>query len=252
MSAEHRTVLAAFSDAVGRHGPQPLLTWYDGSTGERVELSAATADSWVTKVANLVSDELLVDPGSTAHVALPPHWQTVVSALGCWAAGLTLTADATADLAVVGPPQAHDPDTVRSEHVLASALLPLGGAFTEPLPAGWLDFATDVPPQPDEIVAPVPVRPEDPAVVGGQEVVSHGDLVEQVRALAEAVSWTPGARALVHGDLANLGADRGFDVLRLALVAVVENGSVVLGNGLDEQTLPVVVEQEGVTLTLDA
>jgi acyl-CoA synthetase (AMP-forming)/AMP-acid ligase II len=41
------------------------VTFYDDRTDERVELSAWTFDNWVAKTANLLRDDLAVEPGST-------------------------------------------------------------------------------------------------------------------------------------------------------------------------------------------
>jgi len=69
-----------------------MLTWYDGQTGERTELSGATLGNWVAKTANLLVDGCGLGPGDAAAVDLPPHWQTAAILLGCWTAGLTVTA----------------------------------------------------------------------------------------------------------------------------------------------------------------
>ena len=37
-----------------RDGTRPLLTWYDDASGERIELSVATAANWAAKTANLL------------------------------------------------------------------------------------------------------------------------------------------------------------------------------------------------------
>ncbi|MBB5870280.1 uncharacterized protein (TIGR03089 family) [Allocatelliglobosispora scoriae] len=77
---------------------QPRLTWYDDATGERTELSTATLANWTNKTANLLVDGLGLGPGSTAVVALPPHWQTAAVLLGCAAAGVRVVDTGTADV----------------------------------------------------------------------------------------------------------------------------------------------------------
>lgn len=67
-----------------------MLTWYDGATGERTELSGATLGNWVAKTANLLVDGCGLGAGDLAVVDLPPHWQTAAILLGCWTAGLTI------------------------------------------------------------------------------------------------------------------------------------------------------------------
>ena len=47
---------ALLATARDRDPARPLVTHYDDSTGERVELSATTLDNWVAKTANLLQD----------------------------------------------------------------------------------------------------------------------------------------------------------------------------------------------------
>lgn len=87
------TIAAIFHKRVLADPARPLLTWYDGSTGERTELSGATLGNWVSKTANLLVDGCGLAPGETAVVDLPPHWQTAAILLGCWTAGLSVVAE---------------------------------------------------------------------------------------------------------------------------------------------------------------
>src|SRR5687767_11300870 len=88
---------ALLATARDRDPARPLLTHYDDSTGERVELSATTLDNWVAKTANLLQDEFDVGPGSTVAVALPVHWQTAAVLLGAWSCGATVVDTAAED-----------------------------------------------------------------------------------------------------------------------------------------------------------
>jgi hypothetical protein len=69
--------------ALRRDPARPLLTWYDDATGERVELSVATAANWAAKTANFLLEE------DIRAVRLKPadHWLAAVVALGAWTAG---------------------------------------------------------------------------------------------------------------------------------------------------------------------
>src|SRR3954467_5186172 len=80
-----------------RDPARPLVTFYDDSTGERVELSATTLDNWVAKTANLLQEEFDVGPGSTVAVALPVHWQTAAVLLGVWSCGAAVLDTAVED-----------------------------------------------------------------------------------------------------------------------------------------------------------
>src|SRR2546423_15345338 len=73
--------------AAGADSARPFVTFYDDATGERVELSVATLDNWVAKTANLLQDELAVEPGERVAVLLPAHWQAQGWLLACWSVG---------------------------------------------------------------------------------------------------------------------------------------------------------------------
>ena len=51
-------------------GSAPLLTYYDVSSGERVELSAISFGNWVDKTSNLLVDELAVIEGDAISMPL--------------------------------------------------------------------------------------------------------------------------------------------------------------------------------------
>ena len=57
---------------------QPLLTYYDMATGERVELSSTTTANWVAKTSNFLVDDLDAEPGTRIRIGLPSHWLTAV------------------------------------------------------------------------------------------------------------------------------------------------------------------------------
>jgi uncharacterized protein (TIGR03089 family) len=125
---------------------QPLVTFYDDATGERTELSVKTFANWVSKTANLYADELMLDPGDTIAISLPPHWLTPVFLAAAWTCGLHVTVDtAHADVAVVGP----DGLDATSGTTLACALTPFATPFREPLPSGVLDHGVLWPAQSD-------------------------------------------------------------------------------------------------------
>lgn len=126
---------------------QPLLTFYDDGTGERTELSVKTFANWVSKTANLLTDELMLDAGDAIRIDLPPHWLGPVFLGAAWSAGLDVGADA--DVVVVGP----DGLDTRARTVLACALHPFALPFPDPLPAGVLDHGVLWPSQSDVFAA---------------------------------------------------------------------------------------------------
>ncbi len=240
--------MSAFVDPLGALGAlvrqaagRPLLTYYDTDSGERIELSVATTDNWVTKIANLLADELQLDHGDRIAIELPTHWQTAVVALGAWAAGLTIvTPTDGVDIRVVGPDavsaSGRQPST---ELVLACSLRPLAGRFMTPLPAGWLDFAVEVPPQPDSLVEPRPMA--DPAVVL-PEPLSPADVLRRGHESAAAAGLVAGGRLLTDHSPAH------HDGLTGGLVACLAVGaSLVLVTETTDEARAAVAEQERVT-----
>jgi len=73
-----------------RDAARPLLTWYDDATGERIELSVATAANWAAKTANLLADEYGLGPGDSIALTPSSHWLSVVVLLGAWTAGVAV------------------------------------------------------------------------------------------------------------------------------------------------------------------
>ena len=183
-----------FRAAVTRDGARPFLTYYDDVSGERIELSAVTTANWVAKTANLLVDEYDLEAGETVAIGLPPHWLGVVWALSTWSAGATVTTGEGA-LAITGPDFA-----IRgARETIASALLPLGGRFREPLPAGVHDYGAEVYNHPDLFVPFDPPAPASPAYDGR----SHADLISTAEPIADRVLTTtdlvgpPGIETLV-------------------------------------------------------
>jgi uncharacterized protein (TIGR03089 family) len=236
------TVIDALARALAVEPGRPLVTFYDGSSGERVELSVTTFDNWVNKIANLFADELMLDPGNDVRVRLPTCWQSTVVLLGAWTSGLRVTADdSDVDASVVGP-DAVEPGATLGGQVVACSLRPLGGPFTEPLPPGWLDFAFAVPSQPDALLAPVTVEPDDVALVTATTELSHLALVARGVETATEVGLWSGGRLLTD---ANPADPR--DVGTALVAPLVNGGSVVLVTNCDEAARSSIAEQERVT-----
>jgi uncharacterized protein (TIGR03089 family) len=245
MSQHAPSVVSALADALAADPGRPLVTFYDGSTGERIELSVKTFDNWVSKIANLLTDELMLEPGDGVRVDLPTHWQSTVTLLGVWTAGLHVVFDAAPQepaASVIGPSATEHADDVRGQAV-ACSLRPLGEAFVQPLPAGWLDFAVEVPSQPDLYVASAVIQPQDLAVVSASGHLSHGQLADRALETAGEFGLSAGGRLLTDF---NPCEPRGMDV---GLVAPLLAGcSVVLVTGCDEAARGSIAAQERVTV----
>ncbi|MCX4092125.1 TIGR03089 family protein [Nocardia sp. alder85J] len=140
----NQTVTEALLDPILARDPGgPRITYYDDSTGARIELSALTLANWAAKTANLLRDEFGLTPGARVAVLLPAHWQTAAALLGCWWAGVevVLQPDADAELALVTLDRVDDVAEVAEVAVLS--LDPMG-APVRGLPVGLTDFATAV------------------------------------------------------------------------------------------------------------
>ncbi|MGH3473011.1 MAG: TIGR03089 family protein [Nocardioidaceae bacterium] len=239
-----RTVVAALAAALRSDGARPLVTFYDDATGERVELSVKTFDNWVSKFANLLSDELDLGPGDALTVDLPAHWLSCVVQVGAWAAGLAVADDpagTAAGLHVVGP---NALGNRLPPPVLACSLRPMAARFSEPLPDGWTDFAAEVPAQPDELVVPVAIEPGDAAVVTRQAVTSHDELVRSGLEWAADHGLDKGGRLLT--DLVPTTREGRCAVIVAPLVT---DSSVVLVTNADPELLASRTDQENVTCT---
>ncbi|MFG3101516.1 TIGR03089 family protein [Streptomyces sp. NPDC048182] len=200
MNATDRTPADLLSSALAADPGRPLVTFYDDATGERVELSVATFANWVAKTANLLQDELSVEPGDRVALLLPAHWQTAVWLLACASVGAVaeVAGDAAgADVAVSGPDEASlAAARACSGARIALALRPLGGRFPQ-VPEGFADYAVEVPGQGDRFVPYAPVDPDEPALVVAGREFTGAEVVERARAEAPARGLTgPGTRIL--------------------------------------------------------
>ncbi len=105
---------ALLGPALGAAAPRPLVTHYDDATGERTELSGTTTANWTAKAANLLRDEVDVEPGTRVAALLPAHWQTVAALLAVWSCGAELVGNpAGADVVLA--------DAARLDVALAAA-----------------------------------------------------------------------------------------------------------------------------------
>lgn len=237
----HQDVALTFNDQLRKrirtNGPDPLITYYDTTTGERTELSAISFANWVNKTANLLSDEL--DVGEEDVVALPlaqsapGHWVTLVWHAAIWAVGATASPRSQSpQLTVVGPDQITSAETGQSDAV-ACSLHPLGLGFPDPLPDGVMDYALEVRGQPDD--APfVSVDDESLAWTDEDTKLSQVGVVE---------TTTPSAgRRLIR-------PDDPWRTVCDALVAPVLGGgsSVIVVGDPDPEQLERIVSSERVT-----
>ncbi len=197
---------------------QPLVTAYDDATGERTELSVTTYANWVSKTANLFTDELGLDAGDTVLLDLPAHWLVPVFLGAAWSAGLAVTdtPQVSHAVAVCGPDTVADHP--EAEHVVACSLLPFAVRFPDPLPEGVLDYGLLWPGQSDVFMGLTLPSPDTVAWLSAERPRTHSDLLE-----AAAVAHVPEAVRLLTD--VHPAADAGVPAF---LAAVAHNGSVVL------------------------
>jgi uncharacterized protein (TIGR03089 family) len=282
--------VTTFAELLGaelrREPGRPLLTWYDETTGERVELSVTTYANWVAKTASLLTEEHDLERGDVLLVDLPAHWLGPVFLGAAWTAGLAVgfPSSGVDPAAVVCGPASLATWAPRADDlpVLACSLLPMGVRFAEPLPQGVHDVGLEVWGQPDAFTAYDPPGDGDVALVDGP--VTQGELfsgssaaagrpgsttgsVETARLRSSAAAGRPGsttgsvetARLRSSAAAGRSGSATGGDRLLsaanpasppgVAALArpLVSSGSLVLVTGADPVRLDAIAEAERVT-----
>jgi uncharacterized protein (TIGR03089 family) len=197
------TVGGLFAALVARDPTRPLLTFYDDGSGERTELSGATLGNWVAKTANMLVDDLGLEPGEWAAVGLPPHWQTSAVLLACWTVGLAVTTSPDpAEVAFLTVATAGDEWPAVERYVLG--LHPFGLPL-QSVPEGGLDFTSEVRTHGDHFSAREPVTPATPALRWTDaDAVTHeqtqADLCTHAAQRATALGLPTGGRVLIDTD----------------------------------------------------
>lgn len=215
------TLTAALLDPL-RTGPsaaQPLITYYDDATGERIELSAITAANWAAKAANLLRDECDAEPGTRLALLLPAHWQTAALLLAAWWNGVEVVSDPIGadwvacdadrlDLALAASP---------GGGIVALSLDAFGKGIPG-LPAGVIDFATEVRLHGDEFSPWSPVPDDTPALDGKPVAV----LLDEARRRAGALGLSASDRVLSTLDWSGPGLVDGLLAVLAAGASLVQ------------------------------
>lgn len=200
---------------------RPRLTWYDDAAGptrgERIELSARVLANWVAKAANLLVDELDVQPGDRVVIDLPTHWRAAYWLLAVWSVGAEVVIGDPAGASVL---VTDDPVAAAGPLVVAVTLPALARSWIgPPLAGGVVDEAATLTGQPDVFEPDLP----DGAAVAlrvGDQVVTYADLLSTAREVG--ATWPDEARVLVSsgpadavaGLLAPLCVDGSFVLVR--------------------------------------
>jgi uncharacterized protein (TIGR03089 family) len=240
---------------VATTGLDDLITYYDDATGERVGLSAGEVGRWAAATSALLRVRCGLRAGRQAAVLLPPHWQTAVVLLGCWATGVEVSFRgwSTAGLTPAGEPL--DVSFVEQrrignwlDEVPAAGYqfaLPLGpfsslGPALAPTPIGYDDFETAVRPW---LGAPAPSSLIDPmgrATVTGE---TYGSYSEMAAGVAE-------MQGIRRGDRVLIDAAASEQPLMWLLAPLSAGATIVLCANLDRSRLESRVEAERVTRVL--
>ncbi|WP_258935143.1 TIGR03089 family protein [Nesterenkonia pannonica] len=143
-----------YSDLLDRlsASPRPAAVWYDGHSGERVELSGRVLANWAVKLINLLSTEWEITPQTHLIVDMPPHWKAAAVHVAARALGpAAVRCDAAADpeqLVVTSDPQSWIAGGTEFDELAGVSLGLLDSSFEEvggePLPAWALDISAEV------------------------------------------------------------------------------------------------------------
>lgn len=200
----------------------PCLTWY-GPDGERIELSCAVVENWVSKTTNLLVEEFDADSSCAVAIDVIPHWRSLVWALATWRTGATLVDGNSGDAVVTTAPS-----DVAAGDVVAVALPALARRYDGDLPPSAMDAASAVMTYGDQIgwtsetddTAAALRMPEAPSGVRATDV-GYGELLATADAAAADVA--PGARVLLEAPAGGLGP-----WLLRAVGVLARDGSLVL------------------------
>lgn len=184
------TLTAALLDPY-RSDARPLITFYDDASGERIELSGVTTVNWAAKAANLLRDECDVEPGSRVAVLLPAHWQTAAVLLAVWWCGAEVVI-ADADLVLCDAERVDLALAAGPVNGVVALSLDAFGKGLPGLPAGVIDFATEVRLHGDDFVPWAPVPGDAPALEGA----SVDEVLAGSRSRAAEMGLSAGDRVL--------------------------------------------------------
>ena len=221
---------------------RPLITYYDGATGERVELSAETLINWVTKTTNLLVTDVGVEEGARVLLHLPLHWLAAVWVLSVDATGAELLTLPVAeaerpDVLAYGVDGEEHNDAEAVSHLVAPdrfavSMRPMALPLGPQTPPDARDFISEVRTMPDQLVVP-PDRP--------------GDLAEKGTTRAEQLALRDGERVSVLAASAGLTRADYVDGLIAPLCA---GGSVVWVRNPDPASLVSLWKSEQVSVVL--
>jgi uncharacterized protein (TIGR03089 family) len=243
----------------GTSNDRPLLTWYHAAAGQRVELSARTFGNWVAKTANLLVEELGLEPGDRVGLLLPSHWQAPVALAACWRAGVSAVpagpdGPAAALLAEAGCAACfvHEELLAEAPRRFAGEPPPLLVVTADPLGraagdlGGALPYARLAASMPDHFDGGEPAAATEALLLAGPDGPrrwTQGQLVETALELGEQMGVREGDRLYC-----GLGLDSADGVLAGVAVPLVRGAGVVLERDPDPAGLAKRLADERVTV----
>lgn len=193
------TLTDLFTQAVAKDPARPLITYYDRRTGERTELSGTTLSNWVSKTANFMRDDLMLESGGTVAIALPPHWQTTAIILAAWELGCGVVETSLSepvDALFCGQPRLMELADAAAREIVVSSLHPMG-LGVQARPDHVIDYTTEVRNHGDHFTAYAPVDPMSLAVTAGTLSLTHQSAAQAAQRLAEQIGIRADDRILM-------------------------------------------------------
>jgi uncharacterized protein (TIGR03089 family) len=205
-----------------QHGQKPFVTFSDAASGERTELGWATFENWTAKAANLLVEELELEPGDVLATDLGTHWTALVLQVAAWRAGVTVALPGAAGRADA---VAFREDAGGALRDSAAPALVVGTGMAARMvgdPGSALPFAEEVLAFPDDFPDHAG-GPDEPVLLTPGGARSSEDLTWQARALAGRAGLADAGRYL-----SAVPTDSEVGVVAAAVLALTTGSGVVL------------------------
>ena len=245
------TLHEACARAIAHDPARPLITYYDRRTGERTELSGTTLANWVSKTANFMRDDLMLEAGSRVAIALPPHWQSAAIILAAWQLGCEVVEpplDKSVDALFCSQSRLMELADAAAAEIVVSSLHPMG-LGVKVKPDHVIDYTTEVRNHGDDFTPYDALDPALLAVAAGSLTLTQASAAHAAADIAGKMGMRPDDRVLL---LAEGVADAGPLIWLAAPLSA--GASVVLVSADTEPDLSSwlssIAQQENVTAAL--
>jgi uncharacterized protein (TIGR03089 family) len=227
----------------------PLVTFIDGTAGERTELSALSLQNAAAKIANALRDDYDLEPGALVSVQLPVHWQRSTWCAGIWTAGCVLRPDTggEADLVVTDLSGVAGAVAAGSDSIAVVSLHPFGLPLVEQVPRPAHDSTVVVRQQPDAYLFDPPRESDVALQLSDGTVLTQAEVADRAAELASQWSLGTGGRLLATE---RTGGRDGW--LAALAVPLAMGGSVVLSSGVADERAMALAEKVTATASPSA